>query len=94
MILCMDWGHYVVLRSTNSVFYIIGILVSTYSVPNTHNLPNKYLTATVSCNSRAWLPNPYLIIPNPSDYVRNRGIRHVLGVFFDWQKVFSKVVLS
>ena len=28
-------------------FYLIGHLLSTYSVPNTHNLPKSYPTATV-----------------------------------------------
>jgi hypothetical protein len=28
-------------------FYLIGHLLGTYSVPNTHNLHNSYITATV-----------------------------------------------
>ncbi len=71
-------------------FYMIGYLLSTYSVPNTPNIPNIYITATVTDDSRAHLPNFYLIIPNLPDQVQNRGIRHVLGVFFHRQKVVSK----
>jgi len=42
----------------------LGTFQSTYSVPKTHNTPNIYITATVTYDSRARLPNFYLIIPN------------------------------
>jgi hypothetical protein len=83
-----------VIRSTNSAFCLIGILLSTYSVPNTHNLPKSYLTATANCYSRSVLPNSYLIIHNTPNKVQNRGILHVLSEFLDEQKVDTKVVRS
>ncbi len=68
--------------------------MSTYSVPNAHNIPNIYTTATVNDDSLARLPNLYLIIPNDPNLpnkVQNRGFRHVLGVFFSQAKSGFKV---
>jgi hypothetical protein len=46
---------------------------------------------TVTDDSRAVLPNFYLIIPNIPNKVQNRGIRHGLGVFFSPAKSGFKV---
>ncbi len=92
VLLCMVQGLQGPVRNTNSGFYLIGYLLSTYSVPNTHNTPNIYITATVTDDSRAVLPNLYLIIPNIPNQVQNRGIRHGLGVFFSTAKSGFKVL--
>ena len=65
--------------------------MSTYYVPKTHSTPNNYITATVTDDSRAVLPNFYLIIPNIPNKVQNRGFRHGLGAFFSQAKSGFKV---
>ncbi len=70
------------IRNTNSqaVLYLICILLSTYSVTNTPNLPKKYLTATVNSYSRSGSHKLVQIIPNSPNKVQNRGIRLLLDV--------------